>query len=110
MMMPSRPGGDGTQGSAEDRWDRTQGVSFLDQCEGRLLTQKILIQVTCFATSHPPVICLTLCLHLFHLFRIRLLDSFLQNYDIVLENGSGDSFRKINLSGKVLQAGKSCSF
>ena len=37
--------------------------------------------------------------------RIRLLDSFLQNYDIVLENGSGDSFRKINLSGKVVQAG-----
>ena len=64
----------------------------------------------CFATSHPPVICLTLCLHLFHLCRIRLLDSFLQNYDIVLENGRGDSFRKINLSEKVLQAGENCSF
>ena len=50
------------------------------------------------ATSLPPF------------FRIRLLDSFLQNYDIVLENGRGDSFRKINLSGKVLQAGENCSF
>ena len=39
VMMPSRPGGDGTQGSVEHRWDRTQGVSFLDQCEGRLLTE-----------------------------------------------------------------------
>ena len=40
-----------------------------------------------------------------NLFRIRLLDSFLWNYDIVLEHGRGDSFRKINLSGKFVQAG-----
>ena len=51
-MMASRPGGDGTQGCGEHRSDRTQGVSFLDQCEGRLLTQKILIQVTCEISKH----------------------------------------------------------
>ena len=107
VMMPSRPGGDGTQGSDEHRSDRTGGVSFQDQCEGRLLTENLdssylwdihasqvtsslefesflqyvecVLQKTygfCFATSHPPVICLTLCLHLFHLCRNRLLDSF----------------------------------
>ena len=41
VMMASRPGGDGTQGCEEHRWDRTQGVSFLDQCEGRLLTENL---------------------------------------------------------------------
>ena len=39
--MASRPGGDGTPGCGEHRWDRTQGVSFLGQCEGRLLTENL---------------------------------------------------------------------
>ena len=51
-MTTSRPGVDGTQGCGEHRSDRTQGVSFLDQCEGRLLTQKILIQVACEISKH----------------------------------------------------------
>ena len=52
VMTTSRPGGDGTQGCGEHRWDRTQGVSFLDQCAGRLLTEKSLIQVTCEISKH----------------------------------------------------------
>ena len=77
---------------------------FDDLHVGGMPSEKIILVSVLPRVIHQSL-CLTLCLHLFHLCRIRLLGSFLQNYDVVLENGSGDSFRKTNLSGKVVQAG-----
>ena len=71
VMMTSRPGGDGTQGSDEHRWDRTRGVSFLDQCAGRLLTHKILIEVSCEISKHHKLLHVTSSLEFKPVFQRR---------------------------------------